>query len=264
MHGTTPVQVAALYLHPIKACAPLAVPRLDFLPDGRVAGDREWAVLNDEGVASWQGAHPALALLQPRFEGDELVLSAPGQAEVRLPRSCDERPGRAGFWNEKTCSVDEFEAFDGGDAAADMLTRLCGAPLRLARVSEAAVLRPLNNAVHIIGRPAVHEIDAALDLRRFRANIVLDGPELLPFMEESARALVWEGGRIELYAPCVRCIVPDVDPQTAAVDASVGQRLAAASALRKPGGPSCFGVYGRLSRGTSLVTGAEAGLELDF
>ncbi|XHS76452.1 MOSC N-terminal beta barrel domain-containing protein [Burkholderiaceae bacterium UC74_6] len=264
MHGAAPIVVAALYLHPIKACAPLAVSRLDFLPDGRVDGDREWAVLNDEGVASWQGAYPALALLQPRFEGDELVLSAPQQGELRLSRRLSDRPGRAGFWNEKTSSVDWFDAFDAGDEAAAMLTRLCAAPLRLARVSEAAILRPLNNAVHVVGRPSVQEIDAALDLRRFRANVVLDGPELLPFMEENATALSWDGGRIELYAPCVRCIVPDVDPLTAEVDTSVGQRVAAASAQRKPGGPSCFGVYGRLQAGTSLVTGAAVGLELDF
>ena len=52
------IRVAALYVHPIKACAPLRVPRLDFRPDGRVLGVREGVVLNDEGVACWQGAHP--------------------------------------------------------------------------------------------------------------------------------------------------------------------------------------------------------------
>ena len=267
MNGTSSLpglHVAALYLHPIKACAPLAVDRLDFLADGRVAGDREWAVLNDEGVATWQGAYPALALLQPRFEGDELVLSAPGQPELRLPRELRDRPNKAGFWNEQTSSVDRFEAFDGGDAAAAMLSALCGAPLRLARVSEAAILRPLNNAVHIVGRPSLQEIDAGLDLRRFRANVVLDGPDLLPFMEEHARALSWAQGRLEIYAPCVRCIVPDVDPLTAEVDATVGQRVAAASAQRKPGGPSCFGVYGRVQSGSSLEIRTEVSLELDF
>ena len=258
------LHVAALYVHPVKACAPLSVPRLDFLPDGRIDGDREWAVLNDEGVASWQGAHARLALLQPRFEGTELVLHAPGQPELRLPRNWAERRGQAGFWNEKTCSVDHFEAFDAGDAAAALLTELCGAPLRLARVSAAAMLRPLNNAVHVVGRPSLAEIDPALDERRFRPNIVLDGPELLPFMEDHARSLSWPGGRLELHAPCVRCIVPDVDPLTAEVDGSVGARVAAASAQRNPGGPSCLGVYGRIQSGTWLELGMPVELELDF
>ena len=259
-----PLHVAALYVHPIKACAPLSVPRIDFLPDGRIDGDREWAVLNDEGVASWQGAHPRLALLQARFEGAELVLQAPGLPELRLPRHLHESPGQAGFWNEKTCSVDHFEAFDAGNAAAGLLSVLCGAQLRLARVSAAAILRPLNNAVHIVGRPSLAEIDAGLDERRFRANVVLDGPELLPFMEDHARSLSWPGGRLELYAPCVRCIVPDVDPVTAEVDGSVGMRVAAASAQRKPGGPSCLGVYGRVQSGSSLELGVPVELELDF
>jgi uncharacterized protein YcbX len=258
------LHAAALYLHPIKACAPLRVPRLEFRPDGRLAGDREWAVLNAEGSATWQGEHPRLALLQPRFEADKIVLQAPGRPELRLPRELQERPRQAGFWNEKTCVVDVFEAFDGGDAAAALLSELCGAPLRLARVSATAQLRPLNNAVHIVGRPALAELGPELDARRFRPNIVLDGPELLPFMEEHAKALNWAGGRLELYAPCVRCIVPNVDPETAAVDASVAERVAAASAQRQPGGPSLFGVYGRISAGTSLEQGAAVALELDF
>ena len=267
MPPASPFHVAALYVHPIKACAPLRVPRLDFLPDGRIDGDREWTVLNDEGVASWQGAHARLALLQPCFEGAELVLRAPGHPELRLPRHLNpeqERPGQAGFWNEKTCSVDHFDAHDAGDAAAALLSALCGAPLRLARVSAAAMLRPLNNAVHIVGRPSLAEIDPGLDERRFRPNVVIDGPELLPFMEDHARSLSWPGGRLELYAPCVRCIVPDVDPVTAAVDASVGARVAAASAQRNPGGPSCLGVYGRVQSGTWLEEGAPVELELDF
>jgi len=264
MHDTASVYVAGLYLHPVKACAPLAVEQLEFLSDGRVAGDREWVVLNDQGVASWQGACPALALLQPRFEDEALVLAAPGLGELRIPMQLSRKTGRAGFWNEKSCSVDWFEAFDGGDEASAMLTRLCGVPLRLARVSEAAMLRPLNNAIHVIGRPSVQELDAAMDLRRFRANVVLDGAGLLPFMEENAIALRWDAGCIELHAPCVRCIVPDVDPLTAEVDATVGQRVAVASAQRKPGGPVCFGVYGRVRSGTSLVTGARVALELDF
>ena len=238
------LHVSALYLHPIKACAPLSVPRLDFLPDGRVDGDREWAVLNDEGV--------------------ELVLHAPSQRELRLPRHLQDRPGQAGFWNEKTCSVDHFDAFDAGDAAAALLSALCGAPLRLVRVSAAAILRPLNNAIHIVGRPSLAEIGPDLDERRFRPNVVLDGPDLLPFMEDHARSLSWPGGRLALYAPCVRCIVPDVDPVTAAVDGSVGMRVAAASARRNPGGPSCLGVYGRVQAGTSLELDAPVELELDF
>lgn len=264
MPSGSSLHVAALYIHPIKSCAPLRVPRLDFLPDGRIEGDREWAVLDGEGVASWQGAHARLALLQPRFEGADLVLQAPGQPELRLPRHWQERPGQAGFWNEKTCSVDHFDAFDAGDEAAGLLTALCRAPLRLARISAAASLRPLNNAVHILSRPALAEIEPMLDERRFRPNVVLDGPELLPFMEEHARALIWPGGRLALYAPCIRCIVPDVDPVTAELDASVGRRVSAASAQRKPGGPSCFGVYGRIQVGTSLEQGAPVDLELDF
>lgn len=264
MEIAPPVRVEALYLHPIKSCAPLRVPHLDFLPDGRVDGDREWAVLDEDGVASWSGAHPRLALLQASFDGDALLLQAAGLDGLRLPRHWQERPGRAGFWNEQTRSVDAFDAFDAGDDAARLLTALCGAPLRLARVSVAACLRPLNNAVHVVGLPAVADLGAPLDARRFRPNIVLGGAGLLPFMEEHARSLHWAGGRMAVYAPCIRCVVPDVDPATAEVDPGVGARVAAASAQRKPGGPSCFGVYARVEAGDRIEEGAAIELELDF
>ena len=59
------------------------------------------------------------------------------------------------------------------------------------------------------------ELDAALDLRRFRTNIHVE-LDAEPFAEEA-----WEGGRLrvgdaelELLHPCERCAIPTRDPDT--------------------------------------------------
>jgi hypothetical protein len=98
------------------------------------------------------------------------------------------------------------------------------------------------------------------DERRFRPNIVLalpaDGNE---FVEESLEALAWQGTdagetRLDVTAPCIRCVVPNVDPTSGRVDPSLLDTLAGLSLQRRPGG-TVFGVYARGAAGTRLRVG---------
>jgi hypothetical protein len=59
-------------------------------------------------------------------------------------------------------------------------------------------------------------------------------------------------------------VVPGVDPHTGAVFESLPPAVAAASAERFPGGPSCFGVYAVPTPGARIVAGSPVRLELAF
>ncbi|HEY4082762.1 MAG TPA: MOSC N-terminal beta barrel domain-containing protein [Burkholderiaceae bacterium] len=257
------LSAAALYIHPIKTCAPLRVSRLEIAADGRVLGDREWAIVDAENGVTWQGSFPRLALLHPAFEGEHLVLRALDRAPVSVSRDGGQ-PCMVKIWNDVDKRADSFDAFDAGDQAAELLRYLCGAELRLVRLTPAAPLRPTNNQLHLLGRPSMRELDPGLAIERFRANIVLEGEELLPFMEENISSLRWAGGQMTVGERCVRCIMPNVDPLSAEVSPAVGETVAALSAQRYPGGPSYFGVYARAPGGVVLQEGEVLEAELNF
>ena len=256
--------VEALFIHPIKSCAPVSVPRLDFTHEGRVVGDRQWAVVEDGGM-SWMGAHPRLALVRPEFSGDRLVINS-GLASVPLEAPREEIQIR--IWNDVSKENEVHGAFDAGDEAAAALREITGADLRLVKLGPSAITLTAPRALHVFTRASVEEVQRrwghAVDPLRFRPNVLLGSETPLAFIEEQVARLTWAEGRLLISEPCVRCIMPNVDPRDASVDEALGHTVAAMSAERKPGGPSLFGVYAQIEAGTSLSVGTRLDVELAF
>ena len=268
---------SALYLHPVKACAPLAVDELVLDAAGGAAGDREWAVIDADGAVTWQGSHPRLALVHPGFAGAGLRLHAEGHADILTPPVLG--PRRAKIWSDLAAAHEAFDAADAGDAVAAWLARVTGAPLRLVKLGESALGRAGTHALHLVFSPSVAAVDndratqgsPPADPRRYRANIVLSVPaggEGLEFIEESLEALEWvrPAGmlRLPITAPCVRCPVPNVDPASGAVDVTVGDTLARLSHARRADGATVFGVYARGPAGARLRVGEAARMVIAF
>lgn len=261
----------ALALYPIKACAGVAVQALE-LGDRGVVGDREWAIADARGETTWQGAHPRLALVHPRLTPAGLRLEAPGAAAVEVPAAAGLAPCRIRMWNDLGARHDSFDAADAGDAVAAWLARVAGAPLRLVRLGGDALAREGTHALHLVFAPSVAAVQArwgSTDTRRFRPNIVLamQGGGGDAFLEESLEALEWRGERgelrLEITAPCVRCVVPNVDPASARVDDGFLDTLAMLSRQRRDG-PTVFGVYARGAAGGRLRVGDTARMVLAF
>ena len=268
---------SALVLYPIKSCAGLPVQALELDAGGGAVGDREWAIVNAAGEVTWQGAFARLALVHPRVTRGCLGVSAAGFEAVDAPADADLAPCRVKIWNDLGARHDTFDAADAGDAVAAWLERVVGAPLRLVKLGAAARAREGTNALHLVFSPSVAAVDAQLasagrppaDPLRYRPNIVLSVPagDGVEFIEESLEALEWLGAaastRLEVTAPCVRCVVPNVDPATAAVDDAVGDTLARLSQGRRPGA-TVFGVYARGAAGARLHVGDTARMTLAF
>ena len=264
----------ALYVYPIKGCAAMPVDELELDARGGAAGDREWAIVDAQGAVTWLGTHARLALVHPRAADGGLRLASPGVDEVA---TAELAPCRVKIWNDVAARHDTFDAADAGDAVAAWLQRVVGAPLRLVRLGDAALAREGTNALHLVFAASVAAVDAELattgrppsDPRRFRPNIVLampqdDGNE---FVEESLAALEWLGDgdatRLEITAPCVRCVAMNVDPGSANVDEAVLDTLTRLSQQRRPGG-TVFGVYARGAARTRLRVGDSARMALAF
>ncbi len=261
----------ALFVYPIKACAGMPVQELALDARGGAAGDREWAIVDAQGAVTWQGAHTRLALVHPRVTDARLRLAADGAADIAVPPDADLAPCRVKIWNDLGARHDSFDAADAGDSVAAWLERVAGAPLRLVKLGDAALAREGTNALHLVFSPSIAVVDAqwgATDARRFRPNLVLALPdgEGHEFIEESLAALEWQGEaatRLEVTAPCIRCVVPNVDPASALVDDAFGDTLTRLSQQRRPGA-TVFGIYARGAAGARLRVGDTARMVLAF
>lgn len=265
----------AALIYPIKSCGAQQVSELHIDRWGGAEGDRRWAVLNADHEVTWQGEHPRLALVQPHLNTQRgLLLQAPGIEPLTIPAEAELAPREFRIWNAQAGHTDSYIGTDAGDQAADWLSTLVGAPLRLVRLPDAAVGRPTANRLHLLSLESCTEVDALLrtqgrppaDPRRYRPNLLLQGwvEPLSPFAEEHLASLTWDSGELTLQGPCLRCVMTDVDPDSADSEPGILAALASLSAQRHPGAATCLGVYGRGRPGDQLVRGQVLQLSYRF
>lgn len=105
----------------------------------------------------------------------------------------------------------------------------CGRELELGEVPGGAFD---DSPLHVLGLASVRALAAemgwAVDHRRFRANIYLDGPGLVPDSEPT-----WAGGRFEVGSAilsvtegCPRCAITTRDPATFQVEPALLRQMA--------------------------------------
>jgi uncharacterized protein len=255
--------VAALYVHPVKSCAGVAVTDSLLIETG-LEFDRAWMVIAPDGEMLTQRDEPRMALIRPTLKTHEMVLRAPGMLALHVALDRVETARRATVWN------DDVAAYDMGDLAAQWFTDFLGGPrrpLRLVRfdpeqrrladrqwtgaieaeaafadafpllVTSTASLRALNERLAARGQPAV-------GIERFRPNVVLDGIEA--FDEDSIDEIEIETAEgpvtLKLVKPCVRCTIPSVDPATGVQGHEPGDTLAGFRADARMNGGITFGM----------------------
>lgn len=275
-------RIAALWVFPIKSCAGISVQQAVLTSTG-LAHDRAWMVVDSEGEMVTQRELPRMALIQPELveangRVSELVLHAHSMATLHLAVAAETTasPCQVRVWN------DEVPAFDMGPAVAQWLTDFLGnslGPLRLVRfdakhqrlsspqwtqgesafnqfsdgfpvlVTSAASLDELNTRLQAKG-------EAAVDMRRFRANVVLgdsDAPHaqaVMPHDEDRIGTLTIhtradaqrESTQLKPVKPCPRCPIPNIDPDSAQMHPAVSDALQAYRQDPRVNGALTFGM----------------------
>ena len=252
--------LAQLFVHPIKSCAG-TVPLEALLVETGLEFDRAWMVVDEAGEMLTQRDLPRLALIQPTFKSDDLVLRAPGMLALHLSLDRVEKPTRVRVWS------DEVRAYDMGDLAAQWFSDFLGQKLRLVRfdpdqrrlsmrqwtgdvqaqnafadgfpllVISSASLADLNQRLAAKGVPAV-------TMQRFRPNLVLDGLQAFDEDHIDELTITTDDGPVllRLVKPCVRCSIPNVDPATAETGHEPGDTLASFRADARMDGGLTFGM----------------------
>lgn len=255
-----PVSVSGLFVHPIKSCARVAVDSAAITDTG-LDWDREWMLVDAEGQFVSQRQLPRLALVKPTLRAGDLALRAPGMLALHLSLDSVESATRVRVWN------DELPAWDMGALAAQWFSDFVGRPLRLVRfdpdtdrvcdprwTGETRALAAFADAfpLLVVSSAGLAELNQRLAARgaapvesdRFRPNLVLDG--LDAHGEDWIDRVVFEDAQgpitLRLVKPCVRCSIPDVDPQRGEPDHAVGAELAAYRADARMDGRITFGM----------------------
>lgn len=266
--STLDCRIAHLYVHPVKSCGAMAVNEAPVIDTG-LEWDREWMVVDAaSGRFVSQRELPRMALVQPAMRAGELVLRAPGMLALHLSLEAVESRTRATVWH------DARDAWDMGALAAQWFSDFLGRPLRLVRVDpdDLAVCNPRwtgeDRAVTAFadGYPLLVCTQAALDdlaqrtgqamdWRRFRPNLVLDG--LDAHAEDFLERIEFDtpDGPLVLrpVKPCVRCSIPDVDPATGEPGHAVGDALRAYRADARMDGALTFGMNTIVTQGLGAV-----------
>lgn len=234
-------RIDALYIHPVKSCAAIAVNEVLLTPTG-LQFDREWMVIDATGRFVSQRELPRMVLIQPALTDDALILNAPAQQPCVIPFNTCGDALQVTVWD------DVVAAFDMGDSAAQWLSDFLGQNVRLVRfdhahdrlcsekwtsthrattkfadgypilISSVASIDELNIRLQEAGGAAVNAL-------RFRPNIVLT--DVAAHDEDLIDVLHIEDERIQLknVKPCTRCPIPNIDPMTAEVDPMVSDVL---------------------------------------
>lgn len=248
------IKIAALHRHPVKGLSPEGVEQAALVVDGHFPGDRLFAFEN--GPSGFDAAAPehqpkikflmlmrneALASLQTRFDDAAGLLTIAQGGAVLAQGKVHEVEGRAAL-----------EAFF-ADFAKDALrgpVKLLAAPQRFRFMdSKQGFVSLLNLAtVSAIGVALGHP---ALDVRRFRGNIHLEGLE--PFAENElvGRTLRIGEAELEITKRIERCAATDVNPATAQRDTTM-----VASLERLYGHHDC-GVYARIKKAGTIRPGLD-------
>lgn len=242
------LRILSLHSYPVKSCAGIDHTEVAITARG-LHRDRQWVIVDEQGIFMTQRQHARMALIRPRFLEADLVLSATGMPELTVPWSTGSQSlpqVNVRIWKQDT------QGFDEGDAVAQWLSQFLGLPCRLLRVHPDAhrTASPPHvnawlehNADWADGFPASHEFgfadgfpflianqgsldelnrrllakgQAAVPMNRFRPNIVVQG---LDAYEEDYLAGMQTGGLMFAFVKrCARCPIPNID-QTTAVSA---------------------------------------------
>jgi uncharacterized protein len=240
------ITVTGLTTYPIKSCAGVHLQAAAVTPRG-LEHDRDFMLVDDDGSFVSQRQVAQLALVRPTMGESSITLTAPGMQDVEVPLELEPDDGRvvAASVHGKPVAGQLV-----GQELDEWFTTFLppykeNRRFRLLRVRE-DLPRHINpryhqpeasnrvgfadsNPILLATEPSLARLNTELEepvpMNRFRPNIVVDGAGLAAYDED-----YWLEVRIGALSAfvvkaCDRCVIPDVNQNTAAVGKAVRRAL---------------------------------------
>ncbi len=269
------MKVSALFRYPVKSLGGQSVEALKPAPRG-FADDRRWMFTEPNGQFITRRATPQLAEFTAEVHGDELRFVRIASGEV-VGAVAGARQGTKG--KEVTVWDDTFEATHIDQEVVAAIAETIGIPGAQLVYMDAADQRPIDPRYArpgetvsfadgypylITNTASLTDLanrvgDPALDIRRFRPNIVVEHD--VPFAEDDWTGLQIGSHQFRLPKPCARCIMVTQHPDTGERNPRI---MGALASYRKVGTKILFGMNGCWESGEGLIrVGEEVSLKGD-
>ncbi len=242
------MKIVSIYIYPIKSLGGISLQSAKVFGKG-LAYDRRWVLIDGEGLFQSQRTLPKMALFSVLLNKEFLTVKAPDGSELTIPLNPEGERRKVNIWD------DEVEGREVSAHISSWFTQYLGKEVYLVSMTEETNrlidIRYASNAEMVSfadGYPLLlantasmddlnEKLDSPVEVDRFRPNIVIEGVQ--PFEEDDWAKLSIGTAQIEVVKRCARCVVVNIDPQTASKGKEVLQTL---SSYRKTGNKVHFGV----------------------
>jgi uncharacterized protein YcbX len=246
-----PIVVSGLYIYPVKSLRGVAVDAA-CVREGRLAGDREYLVLDRHGQFMDQRHYPQMARVEAILTTGGIRLRSAGFHDLEVPA-----PAAAGA-ERRVTRVSLFRRtapLVATSAVADRwLSDVLAIPCRLMAFAPGAPASPvpasevhssLHDATpfHLTSEESLADLNAraraSLPMNRFRPNLVVRGTRA--YAEDTWRTVTIGDTVLRWIKPCTRCVVTTTDQVTG--DRQSREPLATLRTYRRDGSTVVFGHY---------------------
>lgn len=242
------MELSQIWCYPVKSCAGISLDLASVTARG-LALDRHWMLVDPDGRFVTQRQSPRMALIRPSLVEGGLKIEAPEHSKLEIGE--DESDGRT---DSVRVWKDDCNAALVSEKADAWFSSFLDRPVRLVFLP-AAQHRQVDPEYGsegdevgfadgfpflLIGEASLDDLSrrlgTALDMRRFRPNLVVSGSEA--YAEDT-----WSKMRIgevpfQVVKPCSRCVITTVNPDLGERDLDT---LGALRAYRKRGSRVFFG-----------------------
>ena len=219
--------LSQIFIYPIKSARGIAIPETQVDTSGPLQ-DRRWMVVDQQGVFLSQRKLPRMALIKPRFDGSDLVLTARGMSPLVIPRWSGQ-----GEWIPVRIWRDNLTLPHPDQAYSEWFSSFLGRPCRLVYLPDEItrnVEPPFDDPKWRVsladGYPLLLVAQSSLDLlnaklpsaismEHFRPNLVV--ADTAPHAEDSWTNIKIGSVELTIVKPCARCSIVLVNPATATV-----------------------------------------------
>lgn len=226
-------RLIGIRVYPIKSCGGIDLQTAVVDAYG-IQHDRQWVLVGGHNSkAMTQREYPYMARITVRLEEERMIVDAPrkdGRSLTLLLRSSSTTGG-----DQRTLQLwgDEYQGIDEGDVAAQWFQdalcieescRLLRITPTHSRLSPSGIKGPSSvgfaDAFPFLGisEASLQDLNSRIpeeqkiDMRAFRPNLIFSDCE--PYAEEEIGRFLIGTVEFEGVRPCVRCVIPSLDPTT--------------------------------------------------
>lgn len=278
-YSVSEVQLSEMYIFPIKSCSAQRVKRWSINTEsGRLAFDREFALVDSSGTAMRLQSCPRMGSLEPVIDmtARTMIVRAPGcrdlvillddkslvanEQDDSIIKVCGNKCGGR-LWGDLAVS-DWFSSFLGvrcwlARHCGDRYEVATGSRVGVAFANEAPLLLLSQHSVENLNKVLMAEGQEHVTPRHFRPNLVVratasgkDGVAISTMLNHANPEDRWKNLSVvekhlmlDIVGQCARCSMVDIDPITGAKQ----KTLRALADYRQNKGKITFGVFLRLA-----------------